>query len=551
MALCLFLRQRWFHANHEGNMRFLSFVSLLSFVGVSLYATPCHAEKDVRLALLVANQQGWKKDPKLNYVISGDLQPMAKTLRQLGFSLFSVLANKDPKTLRKSLRALQARLMQKPRVTTFFFYYSGHADKHYFHMGSKGRRPFSYKELVQLFARIPVRRRFAVIDACFSGEIIRQFGSLSQFRSLRSQGHLKAKGVEPSLVLSDLRRYLPDQGSQAHGLQLLGSSRHLSFESSKRKGSVFTYHFLRGLRGAADLDKDGKIAMNELFLYTKPRVRKETGQSPQQWLFREGGETYGFAPAYRSMLQIPSAIQGRLQVSVGGFVWRWHKRKRNVLRLAVGAGKGEIQLQQRRRCFQGSMQFPANGRVVLSTRRLFQVPCATALRSKSGIQLPAKIAFPLSPTRTWNLDVQSGARLSSGVHRQGGDLAGGGSVGLRHGIFGLSLSINGTSVSFSSQAFAQLLLEMRGEVGFRHLWGSLDLFAGGFASLGLLLQDVNQSPTPSFLPQLGLTSAAALWFHENVAVSLSLDASLLPTIFLNSPRLFFSGGVRLGLRFKL
>lgn len=473
---------------------------------------------------------------------------MANTLQKLGFELFAIQANQSPSALRKALKRLKQRLQRPPQVTTFFFYYSGHADKSYFHMGAEKQAPFSYKELIHFFVNIQVRRRFAVIDACFSGEIIRQFGSLQQFRSLRGAKHLTQKGVVSRLVFSDLRKYLPDQGSRARGLQIISSSRFLSFESDKHKGSVFTFHFLRGLQGNADLDKDGKVSMNELFLYTKPRVKKETGQSPQQWLFREGGETYGFAPAYQSMLELSPDLQGKIQVSVNGFVWRWFKQPHRSLRLAISAGVGEITLEHRKRCFQGQMQFPMHGKTIVSSQLLGAVPCRSSLRSKSGIQLPLQIIPPTHQMSSWNLDFSGGTWFTSGLFSGRAEIGGGGTLGLRKDFYAFSFGTKTLTAYFNQQAYTQLLFEMRGDLGYRGIWDNFDLFVGAFLSVGFLLQDINALAYPSALVQFGPTLQIAYWLHEKWALSFSVDGAVLPAFMENKLKFFWAGSARLGIR---
>ena len=119
----------------------------LLWLGVALVPSSAHAS-DVRLALLVGNQAGWKGDPRLKFALSGDLLPMKKALQRSGFSVFATLQNQNAATLRQTMQKLRLRLQRKPYVTTFFFYYSGHADKHTLHMGPRGSHPFQHKELV-------------------------------------------------------------------------------------------------------------------------------------------------------------------------------------------------------------------------------------------------------------------------------------------------------------------------------------------------------------------------------------------------------------------
>ncbi len=514
---------------------------------------PCEAKGDVRLALLVGNQTGWKKDPKLHYAISGDLKPVAQTIKGLGFKLHAVMVNQSPESVRRAMRSVLQRLQQKPRVSTFFFYYSGHADKTHFHLGPKGKDPLSYREFVQFLNKIKVRRRFVVLDACFSGEVIRQFGSLQQYQTLRKTGQVRSKGVSKKLVVADLRKYFPDQGIRVRGLQILSSSQHLSFESNRRSGSVFTYHLLQGLKGAADLDRDGKIGMNELFLYAKPRVKKETGQNPQQWLFRVGGETYGFAPVYRSYLDIHADTLGKLQVTVDNFVWRWNKQARKPIRLAVTDGEGLIELQRGRRCWQQRVSFVAHQKARLRSDRWSSVSCSqSGLLRKGSLELSSRVAPPLQPENHWSLELSGGPWGTNGFFQNGGELLGSGRLGLRHRFGGIFLGFGGATLQFADLNVTQLLLNLRGEGGYRKSWGRFDLFVGGYLSLGTLLQDINQDTLPSLMIQVGATVTPAFWLSERWAITLTLDAGVLPTIvqLQSQVQAFFVGAAHIGLRYR-
>lgn len=515
---------------------------------------PALARRDVRLALLVANQEGWVRDPRLNYVVSGDLQPMKRKLEALGFTVHAALSNKGPDAIRRAWKSVRKRLAQKPRVTTFFFYYSGHADKRYFHAGPKGKNPLSYTEFAQFLGQIQVRRRFVLIDACFSGELLRQFGSRERYRTLMQKGLLAGKGVERKLSFTDLRKHFPNQGEQVRGLQILSSSRFLSYESKKRRGSVFTYHFLRGLQGAADLDRDGKISFNELFLYVKPRVRGETGQSPQQWLFRVGSETYGFAPVYNSMLQIDRAVTGELQVRVEGFVWRWQKRKKRSLRLAVSTGYGQVLWRKQNKCFKQQLYFPPGGMASLSNQRWMGIDCTSKGFIKKGDAILPMLSRPLFGA-SWSMAAQAGLWGTTGLLDADSDLGGIGWFGLRHPYFGVFLGGGGSQSQFPfSGTSYHLLVAFRGEGGYRWDGQRLNLFVGVYLQVGLLMQDIVSQQTSTLLslsPQGGGTLALAYRFLPRWSIVLAGDAGIVPRLSGVATPFFFTYSVRLGLRVRL
>jgi uncharacterized caspase-like protein len=52
----------------------------------------------------------------------------------------------------------------------------------------------------------------------------------------------------------------------------------VSSEDDKLKHGVFTYFLLEGLRGKADMDKDGIITVDEAYRYVSLEVPRATGQ---------------------------------------------------------------------------------------------------------------------------------------------------------------------------------------------------------------------------------------------------------------------------------
>ena len=319
---------------------------------------------DKRFAFLVANQDGWKGDPKLQYVISGDLKPLQQTLKRIGFEVVVVM-NRDTATIRKKLAWLKRRLSRKPSISTLLFYYSGHAGKRYFHFGKRKRKPMSFLEFARFFRSLRVKRRFAIIDSCYSGQIIRKFGSIERYKKLQKEGSFKgAKAYHPMNIR---KLMLPEQGKE-EGLRIISSSLHLAWELHRYKASIFTYHLLKGLRNAADLNRDGKITIDELFDYASREVKRETGQRPQQLVMVQREAPYALAPAYYSKLWIGPKVLGHLEVRVGNFLWTRHKKKRYPLRVAVVDGVGDVLLRKESKCLTQRIRLPKGGEAKLSAQ---------------------------------------------------------------------------------------------------------------------------------------------------------------------------------------
>ncbi len=208
-----------------------------SFLFLSCLFAPSLVEaRDIRLALLVGHSHGWKKrDPTLRYAISGDLLPLASILKKIGFQV-RVLKNPTEFKLRTVFESISQRVKKTPKVTTFLFYYTGHADKDYLHLGQeKGHSPFSYKEFGRTFSRIRTIRKIAIFDSCQSGQIIRKFGSLRNYRLLLKKG--LPKGVRRIRAIDIIKLRILDQGDEK-GIRIISSSEGDSWDSGLRFLSV-------------------------------------------------------------------------------------------------------------------------------------------------------------------------------------------------------------------------------------------------------------------------------------------------------------------------
>jgi uncharacterized caspase-like protein len=85
-------------------------------------------------------------------------------------------------------------------------------------------------------------------------------------------------------ILSRTRAYIsdafPDRLSKGKGRIIItaSSASEVSKESDDLKHGYFTYYLLKGLKGAADVDGDGFIDVNEISSYLNREVPEATGQ---------------------------------------------------------------------------------------------------------------------------------------------------------------------------------------------------------------------------------------------------------------------------------
>lgn len=89
---------------------------------------------------------------------------------------------------------------------------------------------------------------------------------------------IRTRAVTENTTL--INRYLKDMSQARGGTALLTSAEanEVSFEDKRWGGGhgVFTYYLLQGLRGEADVNKNGFVSVGELFEYVRENVKKAT-----------------------------------------------------------------------------------------------------------------------------------------------------------------------------------------------------------------------------------------------------------------------------------
>ncbi|HYI00625.1 caspase family protein [Hyalangium sp.] len=234
----------------------------LLVAGVSAAETPIAVR---RLALLVGVNDGGPGRDRLRFATT-DAQAFAKVLSELGgvapvdrvllldtgrSGLMEGFAKM--KALTESARSSGAHRVE------VLLYYSGHSDDEGLLL--QGER-LDYGELRRALAGLPADVRIAVLDSCASGAFARRKGGTAR----------------PA--------FLVDAGSQVKGQAILTSSSEdeASQESDRLGGSFFTHHLVSGLRGAADVTRDGRVTLNEAyqFAFHETLARTERTQGGAQ-----------------------------------------------------------------------------------------------------------------------------------------------------------------------------------------------------------------------------------------------------------------------------
>lgn len=233
-------------------------VSLLAMSGAA------YAQAVLQRFVLVAGANSGGADrPVLRFAVS-DAERFGRVLTDLGgVSSPDAMVLKEPKvrSLVEGLNWLSERVSEARQAagsgrnrTEILVYYSGHADEKGLLLGDDR---YSYQSLRDRLDEIPADVRIAVLDACASGAFTRLKGG---------------KILKPFMV---------DEATEMQGHAFLTSSAETEAaqESDYLGASYFTHYLVSGLRGAADVNADGKITLNEAYQFAFQETLGQTVNS--------------------------------------------------------------------------------------------------------------------------------------------------------------------------------------------------------------------------------------------------------------------------------
>ncbi|WP_342380341.1 caspase family protein [Myxococcus stipitatus] len=222
-----------------------AWVSSVLFV---LFATSvAHAES--RFAISVGHNLGRDSDEPLRWA-QQDAERMDAVFGQLGGVTEDrrlLLRGESVSNLKLGLARMRGRIEEARRAgerTLLFFFYSGHGDEVALRLGGEA---LPLAELQRLLSEVPATVTVAVLDACHSGALVR--------------GRSKGLKSAPAFDVSFLRQV----GPQGRVFIASAGAHEVAQESDSLRGSFFTHHLISGLRGAADVDADGRVSLTEAY----------------------------------------------------------------------------------------------------------------------------------------------------------------------------------------------------------------------------------------------------------------------------------------------
>jgi hypothetical protein len=239
----------------------IRFVSLIIFC-FALFAPKSAFGAVQRFAVIVGNNTGSGGDGDLRYAES-DAARLYDTLKSIGNFAptdMVLLQGESTDVARRSLLELNARIRtgmsQADAQSVLLVYYSGHADAGALHLGATS---FPLRELEQLVRGSAATFRLLIVDACRSGALTRVKGGVQgPPLVIRSEGNLQSEGLL---------------------LWTSSAANEDSQESDAIRGSFFSHYLNSALLGVADGDGDGRITVEEAYLYASENTIRATSSS--------------------------------------------------------------------------------------------------------------------------------------------------------------------------------------------------------------------------------------------------------------------------------
>ena len=209
-----------------------------------------------RFALLIGVNDGGLARAKLRYATS-DARSMARVLENLGgLSSSDLVFVSEPSraAVLDGFTRVEAlmRAGHAPGVRTeLLVYYSGHSDEEGLLLGPDR---LGYDELRAHIKQLPADLGVAILDSCASGAFTRGKGGVRR---------------PPFLVDASV-------DMRGHAFLTSSAANEVAQESDRIAASFFTYYLVSGLRGAADVNQDHRVTLQEAYQFASAETLART-----------------------------------------------------------------------------------------------------------------------------------------------------------------------------------------------------------------------------------------------------------------------------------
>ncbi len=282
-----------------------------------------------RLVLAIGANDGGPRRATLRYA-NTDARALARVMVDLGGVSPGdavVVENATRRTFEVAMKQLAERVRiakTTGKRVEVLVYYSGHSDEEGLLLG---RAKIPYRRVRKAVEALPADVRLAVVDSCAAGALTRTKGG---------------KRRPPFLI---------DTSTTVSGHAFLTSSSEdeVAQESDRIGGSFFTHYLISGLRGAADVSRDGKVTLNEVYRYAYDETlarTERTRSGPQHaaydiQLAGTGDLVLTDVRATSARLALAPALSGRFFVrdDKGRLVAELRKSARRSTELGLSPGR--------------------------------------------------------------------------------------------------------------------------------------------------------------------------------------------------------------------
>lgn len=226
----------------------------LGFAGLAQAATR-------RIALLIGSNEGSSAHRPLRFA-EADAAKLAGVLTELGGVQdedLLLLRGPSLSAVRAGFREAQRRVQEAKNASAhavLVVFFSGHSDGVALELGDER---LTFSELREFMEQTQADVRVAIVDSCKSGALLAAKGGTSG----------------PAFEL----RLVEDESSSGQVLLTSSAADEQALESREIGGSIFTHHFVSGLRGAADTSGDGKVTLTEAYEYAFARTVRQSADT--------------------------------------------------------------------------------------------------------------------------------------------------------------------------------------------------------------------------------------------------------------------------------
>lgn len=380
---------------------------ILAFFGLLIRPGLCADSQEDRLytrrfAFLVGANNGGKDRVALRYAVE-DARAIGRVLEDMGGVLpgdSHFLEEPDRESFFERTRELADlidRARERFRRVEVIVYYSGHSDEKSLFLGDNR---ITYVEFMDFIKSLDADVRIAILDSCASGALTLPKGVIKRPPFLLDTAY-------------DMKGY---------AIMTSSSASEAAQESGRLKRSFFTHNLISGMRGAADMNQDGRITLNEAYQFAFDGTLAQTEktmagpQHPNYRIEMSGTGDVIITELWKStaVLVLASDVRGKIYIhnQKNILVAELDKSAGREMSLGLEAGDYRIINLDGRRALESVLTLArgksqAIGRLDFS--RAGRIPAG--LRGKGNASLPAPT--PRKVPNSWRIEIFGGVETKN------------------------------------------------------------------------------------------------------------------------------------------